>query len=80
MATEPPASVHFELTLFHSEGLSPRSRNIGDAVRYDRRFQLGMRAMTAVGTNRTNWADLMMSVHRGNPEVAFRGRQDRFGP
>ena len=30
------------------------------------------------GTNRTNRADLMMSVPRGNPEAAFRGRQDRF--
>jgi transposase len=30
------------------------------------------------GTNRTNRADLMMSVARGNPEVAVRGRQDRF--
>jgi hypothetical protein len=30
-----------------------------------------------IGTERTNWADLMMSVDRGKPEVAFRGRQDR---
>jgi hypothetical protein len=29
------------------------------------------------GTNRTNRAGLTMSVHRGGPEVAFRGRQDR---
>jgi hypothetical protein len=29
-------------------------------------------------TNRTNRADLMMSVPRGNPEVAFRGGQERF--
>jgi hypothetical protein len=32
----------------------------------------------AIGTNRTNRADLMMSVPRGNPEVAFRGGQERF--
>jgi hypothetical protein len=31
-----------------------------------------------IGTNRTNRADLMMSVPRGNPEVAFRGGQERF--
>jgi hypothetical protein len=31
-----------------------------------------------VGTKRTNWAGLTMSVHRGRPEVAFRDRQDRF--
>ena len=43
------ASVHFELTLLHFEGLSPRSCNIGGALLCDRRFQLGMRAMTAVG-------------------------------
>jgi hypothetical protein len=30
------------------------------------------------GTNRTSRADLMMSVPRGNPEVAFRGGQERF--
>jgi hypothetical protein len=30
------------------------------------------------GTNRTNRGGLMMSVPRGNPEVAFRSRQDRF--
>jgi len=29
-------------------------------------------------TDRTNRVDLMMSVARGNPEVAVRGRQDRF--
>src|ERR1700738_936323 len=29
------------------------------------------------GTKRTNWAGLTMSVDRGRPEVAFRGRQDR---
>ena len=40
--------VHFELTLLHFEGLSPRSRNIGGAFLCDHRFQLGMRAMTAV--------------------------------
>ena len=26
-------------------------------------------ALSVVGTNRTNGADLMMSVHRGRPEV-----------
>jgi hypothetical protein len=31
--------------------------------------------MSGYGTNR---ADLMMSVPRGNPEVAFRGGQERF--
>jgi hypothetical protein len=31
-----------------------------------------------IGTNRTNRAGLTMSVDRGRPEVAFRGRQDRF--
>ena len=36
--------------------------------------------MAVHGTNRTNRADLMMSVPRGNPEVAFRRRQDRFDP
>jgi hypothetical protein len=30
------------------------------------------------GTKRTNRAGLLMSVVRGRPEVAFRGRQDRF--
>jgi hypothetical protein len=34
--------------------------------------------MSVHGTNRTNRADLMMSVPRGNPEVAFRGGQERF--
>jgi hypothetical protein len=34
--------------------------------------------MSGFGTNRTNRADLMMSVPRGNPEVAFRGGQERF--
>jgi hypothetical protein len=32
---------------------------------------------SGVGTNRTNRAGLAMSVHRGGPEVAFRGREDR---
>jgi hypothetical protein len=32
------ASVHFELTLLHVEGLSRRSRNIGGALLCDRRF------------------------------------------
>jgi hypothetical protein len=36
--------------------------------------------MSAIGTNRTNRADLMMSVPRGNPEVAFRGRNDAINP
>jgi hypothetical protein len=31
-----------------------------------------------VGTSRTNRAGLTMSVDRGQPEVAFRGRQDPF--
>jgi hypothetical protein len=30
------------------------------------------------GTKRTNRAGLLMSVVRGRPEVAFRGRQGRF--
>ena len=34
--------------------------------------------MSLIGTNRTNRTVLTMSVPRGNPEVAFRGRQDRF--
>jgi hypothetical protein len=34
----------------------------------------------ALGTNRTNRAGLTMSVDRDQPEVAFRGRQDRFRP
>jgi hypothetical protein len=29
------------------------------------------------GTNRTNWRAMTMSVVRGRPEVALRGRQDR---
>jgi hypothetical protein len=29
------------------------------------------------GTERTNWAGLLMSVDGGRPEVAFRGGQDR---
>jgi hypothetical protein len=32
---------------------------------------------SAVGTERTNRAGPLMSVPRGNPEVAFRERQDR---
>jgi hypothetical protein len=70
MATEPPASVHFELTLLHFEGLSPRSRNIGGALLCDRRFQLGMRAMTAVGTFRTLLLELRMSVHWDEADIA----------
>jgi hypothetical protein len=31
-----------------------------------------------LGTERTNRADLTMSVVRGGSEVAFRSRQDRF--
>jgi hypothetical protein len=31
-----------------------------------------------IGTNRTNRACLTMSVDRGQPEAAFRDRQDRF--
>jgi hypothetical protein len=33
---------------------------------------------SVVGTSRTNSTGLAMSVARGNPEVALRGRQDRF--
>jgi hypothetical protein len=33
---------------------------------------------THVGTFRARRDGLTMSVPRGNPEVAFRGRQDRF--
>ena len=33
------------------------------------------RRTSAVGTNRTNWAGLLMSVDRGRAEVEFRGRQ-----
>ena len=40
--------------------------------------RMRLRGTSADGTNRTNPADLMMSVARGNPEVAVRGRQDRF--
>jgi hypothetical protein len=47
MPTEPPASVHFELRAASLRGYH-RSRNIGGALLCDRRFQLGMRAMTAV--------------------------------
>jgi len=39
--------------------------------------QLVASAMSPVGTNRTNRAGLVMSVDRGRPEVAFRGREDR---
>jgi hypothetical protein len=35
-------------------------------------------AMSGIGTNRTNRTDLMMSVARGNPEVAVLGRQTVF--
>jgi len=35
--------------------------------------------MSASRTNRTNWANRMMSVVRGNPEVAVRDRLDQFG-
>ena len=53
----------FELRLLHFVGLSPRSRNIGGALPLcNRRFHLRMRAMTAVGTNRTNRTVLTMSV------------------
>jgi hypothetical protein len=34
--------------------------------------------MSLVGTKRTCRLDLTMSVDWGRPEVAFRGRQDRF--
>jgi len=67
MATEP--LPQFELTLRHFEGLSPRSRNIGGALLCDRRFQPGMRAMTAVGTKRTSRAGLAMSVDLDGSEV-----------
>jgi hypothetical protein len=33
-----------------------------------------------MGTKRTSRTDLAMSVDRGRPEVAFRGRQDRLDP
>jgi hypothetical protein len=39
-----------------------------------------LRATSVLGTNRTNHACLTMSVDRGQPEAAFRDRQDRFGP
>ena len=67
MATEPTASVHFELTPLHFEGLSPRSRNIGGALRCDRRFQLGVRAMTAVGTSRQLLQRDTLAVIGGKP-------------
>jgi len=35
-------------------------------------------AMSPVGTKRTNRAGLTMSVVQGEPEVVFRGHQDRF--
>jgi hypothetical protein len=34
--------------------------------------------MSAVGTKRTNRVGLLMSAVQGKPEVALRGRQDRF--
>ena len=34
--------------------------------------------MSGCGTQRTNAADVTMSVVRGRPEVALPGRQDRF--
>jgi hypothetical protein len=40
--------------------------------------RMGSLGMSGGGTNRTKRADLMMSVPRGNAEVAFRGHQDRF--
>jgi len=38
--------------------------------------------MSPVGTKRTNWAGLTMSVHRGGPEVAGRwpNRRDWHEP
>jgi hypothetical protein len=36
--------------------------------------------MSDAGTNRTNRADLMMSVSRGNPEVAFGAARTVFDP
>jgi hypothetical protein len=36
--------------------------------------------MSGYGTNRTNRADLMMSVPRGNPEVAFAAVRNVFDP
>jgi hypothetical protein len=70
MATEPTASVHFELTPLHFEGLSPRSRNIGGALRCDRRFQLGVRAMTAVGTFETSRDVRSMVALEGKADIA----------
>jgi hypothetical protein len=34
--------------------------------------------MSGSGTQRTNAADVTMSVVRGRPEVALPGRQDRY--
>src|ERR1700737_260458 len=42
--------------------------------------QLQSEWLVRFGTKRTSRADLAMSVDRGRPEVAFRGRQDRFRP
>jgi hypothetical protein len=69
MATEP--LPQFELTLRHFEGLSPRSRNIGGALLCDRRFQLGMRAMTAIGTNAKCRLRRAMSEFEGKAEDIY---------
>jgi len=34
-------------------------------------------ATSEIGTKRTNWAGLMMSVVQARPEVGFRGHKDR---
>jgi hypothetical protein len=34
--------------------------------------------MSGIGTERTNWAGLLMSVDWDRPEVTFQGRGDRF--
>ena len=35
---------------------------------------------SSCGTNQTNRPGLTMSVHRGRPEVAVQGHEDRFDP
>ena len=55
----------------HAQGNRLGQPNIGGALLCDRRFQLRMRAMTAVGTFETCPLILRMSVHRGGPEVAM---------